>query len=271
MARARTSAMEVRPVSAERSIAVRPDSPNARCGRTRSVARRVSGGAGGAAGGEGCDDGSARLPTRHRWQDAGALGCGGERTKLANAAALRLLSLLATGHSSPPINHAFALQYHSLPLAITRDYTLPLLTKISLIATHCPTSPLTAAHQRLSSLIKPQATQRGERVGRRCSSRVGAHHHPQALPSISASLHHRSSEAVLDGYHPRHYPYTSLHRHVIVKSAWLSVVVVASPSSLQHYQCIVIGRLFTIASTPLQHLPLTYGSSAWRGAHRQSR
>ena len=100
-------------------------------------------------------------------------------------------------HSSPPIHHAFALQYHSLPLAITRDYTLPLLTKISLIATHCPTSPLTAAHQRLSSLIKPQATQRGERVGRRCSSRVGAHHHSQALPSISASLHDRSSEAVL--------------------------------------------------------------------------
>ena len=197
MARARTPAMEVRPVSAERSIAVSPVSLNAYCGRTRSVARRVSGGAGGAAGGEGCDDGSARLPTRHRWQDAGALGCGGERTKLANAAALRLLSLLATGHSSPPINHAFALQYHSLTLAITRDYTLPLLTKISLIATHCPTSPLTAAHQRLSSLIKPQATQRGERVGRRCSSRVGAHHHSLSLPSISASLHDRSSAPVL--------------------------------------------------------------------------
>ena len=57
MARARTAAMEVRSVSAERSIAVSPVFSNAACGRTRSVARRVSGGAGGAAGGKGVTTG----------------------------------------------------------------------------------------------------------------------------------------------------------------------------------------------------------------------
>ena len=156
MARARTCPMEVRPVSAERSIAVSPVSLNAYCGRTRSVARRVSGGAGGAAGGEGCDDGSARLPTRHRWQDAGALGCGGERTKLANAAALRFLSLLATGtrhHRSTTRSHFNTTPYHSQSLVTTHCHSSPRYHSSPLTAQRHHSLQLTNAC-RLSSSLK---------------------------------------------------------------------------------------------------------------------